>query len=209
MKNLVTLLLTSLIFLAPAIAEARVVSNPSSSTPDAWCAFGGGSYSGGNVTGAEDCVDYNGNFLPTVTNAQTLGTSALVWSNAYLNAASVTGTFNVGLMVLTRTTVNIATILTQIPVTTSYEVLNITSQSANNFVMVATPMIATAGIASGTIITLINLQTPSVELTDAGTVAGSGLQLASTIRWLGQYKSLTLVFDGGDYFWHEVAYGNN
>lgn len=94
MKNLKLVLgifLALVVCTLPSRVRARVVNNPSSSVPDAWCTNGGGSYSGGNVTGAEDCVDYNGNLLPTTSNTQSLGTSSLVWSTVYATNEVTTG----------------------------------------------------------------------------------------------------------------------
>lgn len=85
MKKLFSIALASLIlFNFPHLALAREVNNPdTSATPDAWSVAGGNCYSGGNVVGCEVAVDFNGNLLPTVTNAQTIGTSALVWKGIY------------------------------------------------------------------------------------------------------------------------------
>jgi hypothetical protein len=84
------------------IVHAREVNNgtlDNLGTPDAWCVAGGAGYQAtavtggisGGVNGAEDCVDFNGNFLPTVTNAQSLGTPSLVWSNIYSTNLTTTG----------------------------------------------------------------------------------------------------------------------
>ena len=98
MKNLCRLILATLFVIPLAmVIDAREVSNPSSSTPDAWSAAGGNCYSGGLVTGCEVAVDYNGNLLPTVTNSQTLGTSSLLWSNVYATKVTAgSGGLNAG-----------------------------------------------------------------------------------------------------------------
>lgn len=81
--------------MASIAAHARVAAtNPTN--PDAWCVYGGSGQAGSSISGAETCVDYSGNFVPTVTNAQTLGTSALTWSNIYSVGETVTGNNSAG-----------------------------------------------------------------------------------------------------------------
>lgn len=80
------LLAAAALFSRPALA--RLVGT-APTNPDAWCVHGGSGGGGSAVSGAEACVDYSGNFLPTVTNAQTLGTSSLKFSNVY--ATTLTG----------------------------------------------------------------------------------------------------------------------
>lgn len=65
-------------------------------TADLWC--NGGQLRGGTVVNATElCQDYLGDFLPTTTNNQSLGTASLVFSNAYLNALTVSGQGGVSL----------------------------------------------------------------------------------------------------------------
>lgn len=69
------------------------------STPDAWSVFGGGcsqNATGSSITGCEVAVDFNGNLLPTVTSAQTLGTSLLQWSSVFTVNETVTGSNSAG-----------------------------------------------------------------------------------------------------------------
>lgn len=56
--------------------QARVTgTQPSRSTPDTWCV---------GRSGAEVCVDYSGNLIPTTDNDTTLGTSSLRWATGYI-----------------------------------------------------------------------------------------------------------------------------
>lgn len=66
-------ILLSVIFFVPSFALARVTA-PAVNDRDAFCA---------GARNGEDCIDKNGNFLPTTDNTQTLGTSALRWSSVY------------------------------------------------------------------------------------------------------------------------------
>ena len=163
------------LLLCAAASHARVVNNPSASTPDAWCVYGGSGYSDGTVAGAEDCVDYSGNFLPTVTNAQTLGTASLVWSNAYLQAATISGSNTAGTAGVTPVTgvggtaATVSSVLgiqaypsyqvgsgdgvgqgvvasTTIPVNATYERLI----GVGNITLTSTPSISTSTVVGGT-----------------------------------------------------------
>ncbi len=84
-----------MVYLATAMAHARIAAtNPTN--PDAWCVYGGSGQAGSSVTGAETCVDYSGNIVPTVTATQTLGTSLLYWSNIYAVSETVSGAQTTG-----------------------------------------------------------------------------------------------------------------
>jgi hypothetical protein len=191
------------------ISEARIVGTPPTNQ-DAWCVNGSNGHVGGSITGAEVCVDASGNVVPTVTNAQTLGSSSLAFSQAYIATVNAVASLSAGLLQLTRTVVTLNT-ATQIPLTTSFENLVSATQNSNtNLTLTATPTIPTAGVASGTILVLSNLATPTFRIQDAGTLTGSGVQLASAgYRQIGQYQTLTLIYDNADGFWREIAFGSN
>lgn len=56
--------------------SARVTgTQPARTSPDRWCI---------GPTGAEVCVEFAGNLIPTTDNDTTLGTSALRWAAAYI-----------------------------------------------------------------------------------------------------------------------------
>ena len=80
MKNLKRSLLISFLtgFLAvwPGVSiHARVTGTaPASTSPDTWCM---------GRSGAEVCIDRDGNFIPTTDNDTTLGTSSLRWATIY------------------------------------------------------------------------------------------------------------------------------
>ena len=176
MKKLFSIALASLIlFNFPHLALAREVNDPDqSATPDAWSVHGANCYSSGYVAGCEVAVDFNGNFLPTVTKAQTLGTSALLWSNIYTNTFTGAGAFTSGTngtgsstglaQGTVPTLASFAGILSPgianigsnsgalfgvygssvIPVNSNYLVLNSSETNGGNVLWTATPAIATS-----------------------------------------------------------------
>ena len=89
---------TIVILALSSVSFARILPTSNTlaqSTPDAWSVYGGGcaqNATGSTITGCEIAADFNGNLVPTVTNAQTLGSSTLYWSNVY--ATNVTSTYN-------------------------------------------------------------------------------------------------------------------
>ncbi len=207
MKILVALMLC-------AVSVQARVAGTRPAVDDSWCAYGSAGQAGSSVTGAETCIDYQGNVIPTVTSAQTLGSASLVWSNVYALTATVgaggianSGPMTSGTLVLSRTNVLLNT-ATMIPVTTSFENLNNNTNNVS-ITLTATPTLATAGIASGTVMFLSATGTQSVVVQDAGTLTGSGLQLASANRTLTQYKTLQLIYDNADGFWREISFGAN
>lgn len=63
------------------VVDARITGvNPTGTSADEFC-VGKKSF--------EVCVDYLGNWIPTMTNTQTLGTASLVWSNIYATNETV------------------------------------------------------------------------------------------------------------------------
>ena len=97
MKKILAAFLLIFPISAPVYARILPTSNTleASGTPDAWSVYGGGcsqNATGSTITGCEIAADFNGNLVPTVTNAQTLGSSTLYWSNVY--ATNVTSTYN-------------------------------------------------------------------------------------------------------------------
>ena len=208
MKKIFSAVAASLLVLLPVLSDARIVGT-APANPDAWCVNGSNGHVGGSITGAEVCVDASGNMVPTVTGAQALGSSSLAFSAAYIGATGITnaGPTTTGLLTLTRTSVTLLT-ATQIPLTTSFE--NLVSNGSGPITLTATPTIPTAGIVSGTIIVLSTVGTIPFRIQDAGTLAGSGVQVASpSYRQIGQYQTLALIYDGADGFWRELAYGAN
>lgn len=67
--------------LATGQSYARLTgTQPSRSTPDVWCM---------GKSGAEVCVDYSGNLIPTTDSDTTLGTSSLYWATIYADDVTV------------------------------------------------------------------------------------------------------------------------
>lgn len=180
--------------MAPVLA--REISGTPSTAPDAWSVFGGSPacYSGGNVVGCEVAVDYTGNFVPTVTNAQTLGSASLAWSQVYSVTATNTGnetngtsgavsstglggtaasqSIVNGLQVFTKVAVGTGSgatfgvwSSTTIPVSSSYEV--IIGSGASSSLLTSTPNISTTTVVG-----------PASTLT--GIPSGTFLILSST-----------------------------
>ena len=204
----IVLALAFLSALSPAVVIARQVNNPSSATPDAWAVHGGNCYSGGFVAGCEVAVDYNGNLLPTTANAQTLGTLALPWSTVYTQNVSATSNATVnGLLILPSTNVTVIGTATQIPATTSYEDLVVVGNG--NITLTSLPSIQTVGVANGTVLILSTVGTPTVGIQDNGTLANSGVRLDTTVAIIKSQRTLTLIYDSGDKYWHMIGYGVN
>lgn len=222
-KSLLGILLSAAITLAPICAHARELTQGSttyqtSNQPDGVSFYGGAFPQTAGTTGiqgGEVALDWFGNWVPTTTNAQTLGTNTLYWSNAYVNSVTVgtggvtnTGSTNVnGLLVLGRTNVVIGAVQSQIPITTSYEMLTPTGNL--NLTLTAAPTIVTAGVVSGTVLVLTNLTSLIVSVQDKSTLTNSGLRLDSTAIRIGAQQTLTLVYDGADMYWRMLSYGNN
>lgn len=86
--------LLGVLALAGTVAHARLIgTNPTGASADIWCS--GGRLRGSTVVAnTEDCIDSSGNFVPTTTANQTLGTSSLSWSNVYTTqlTGSITNT---------------------------------------------------------------------------------------------------------------------
>lgn len=93
-----------------------------------------------------------------------------------------------------------AAVGTSIPVTTG--IINMTNAGAA--VMLATPTIATSGIAAGTKVTLVGSGAGTTTLTDDGTLPGSALQLGASTRAIAQYQTIVLVYNGT--YWIEESY---
>jgi hypothetical protein len=91
---------------------------------------------------------------------------------------------------------------TTIPVTTPTIILN----PAAPVTMTATPTLQTAGIATGTRVSLIG-SANATTLQRVGTLAGSALRLTANNHVVNQYDVLELIFDGS--FWREIAFANN
>lgn len=205
------------------VANARVTgTNPTGSSADTWCE---------GPSGAEVCVDYLGDIIPTTNNDAALGTLALQWSSVYANTINtgsgghtITGDLAVsgsttlsGKLIYTKTALGTSGgttgiyISTTIPYTSIYETL---VSSNGNITLTSTPSIATmtaAGVpfASGSFLILSSTVSASVTFQDEGTLSGSKLQLGASTRTLGQFDTLQLIFDAADGYWREVSYGNN
>ncbi len=169
-------LLSLAVVLAPVAVHAREInSNPAKQ--DAWSVHGGDPtcYAAGYVSGCEVAIDVTGNFLPTVTNAQDLGTSALQFRNVYavketvtgnqttgtngtgtLGTAGVAATVNTVLGLFSTPSVMLGTsgqntgvnISTTIPVVASYELI---ISSGSNITLTSTPTISTTTLVGGTV----------------------------------------------------------
>lgn len=207
--------------LAP-MAQARLTGvNPTGASADIFCV---------GPVGAEICVDYLGDIIPTTNNDSSLGTSALLWSNIYAvgasmgvsgtaNAAGTSGTaasqvINSGVQVYGKVALSGIVTSTTIPVNSSY--MTLASTSATTVSITALPSISTTTVVlgstelpSGTYIILTSTSANGVVFFDAGTLTGSQLQLGASSRVVSQYDVLALVYDATDHFWREVSYTNN
>ena len=239
MKNLKCIfgILLSLAVLAFSIpVSARQIGGLPSTAPDAWSVFGGSPacYSGGTVVGCEVAVDYTGNLVPTVTNAQTLGSASLLWSNAYFQAvnsgavgtANVTGTGNataptsetiVGGIVLQPSQIgNVPSSTsgidasTTIPYVGTYELLLATAPAV---VMTSVPTISTRTVPgtgalwpTGTYLVLTSTGSGTITLQSQGTLTNSGLRLGAATRIITVGNQLTLIFNATIGQWVEAAF---
>lgn len=179
---------------APVSLAREINSNPA--RQDAVSFHGGNPacYSAGYVSGCEVAVDDLGNFLPTVSNAQDLGTSALPFRALYLagaESAGTAGTMNSagtggtaatssvvnGLSVLGLTQIGLndaatvgggVTASTTVPVNSSYE--QVIGGCAGACTLTSKPEISTTTIIGGTTLiptgTLLTI-TSSATVTDA------------------------------------------
>ena len=197
----------------PSLVLAREVnSNPS--VADAVSFHGGAPqcYSGGYVSGCEVAVDNTGNFVPTVNNAQNLGSASLQWAASYTVNETVSGTQSVGtagtstlLTPGTAATVNSTIGLfaipsvslgssgqnfgvnksTIIPVNSSYELL---TSTGGPIVMASLPNISTTTVVGGS--TLLTdgtflVLTSTISSATAGITFQSNGALAGSQLFLG------------------------
>lgn len=183
------------------ISEARV--NGTDPGNDTWCE-GPGAY--------ENCIDAAGDFIPTTTGTHTLGTAALYWGAAYItginNTGNISNTGNItigGKTTYTNTGVTLSSGTGVVPYTATYQLITVTGNS--DLYLTAAQQVATGATTAGSIIILSTIGTRTVEFRDASIATNSGLQLGSTNRTIGQYDTLTLVYDGT--FWDEIAFSAN
>lgn len=86
-KNLILIAAICFVGMIQSDVFARLTgTNPTGSSSDTWCV---------GKSGAEVCVDYLGDVIPTTNNDASLGTSSLQWSNVYSVAATVSGAASV------------------------------------------------------------------------------------------------------------------
>lgn len=96
-------ILLSFALIGYSIAAYARITSPSASDRDSFCA---------GAQNAEVCADSSGNFVPTVTNNQSLGTSGLKWSDGYFagdlsaDSLSLTGQSVSGVSTFTAVVVN-------------------------------------------------------------------------------------------------------
>ena len=220
---------------APAAFAREINSNPAKQ--DAVSFHGGDPtcYSAGYVSGCEVAVDVTGNFLPTVTNTQTLGTSSLLFSNVYANASTIgavgtanaTGTGNataptsqtvVGGLILSPSTVGTnpggASFAifgsTTIPYISSYETL---LASAAAVIVTAVPSISTRAVSgtgallpTGSYLVLTSTSANTITLQSQGTLSGSGLRLGAATRVITVGNTLTLIWNATVGQWFEQSF---
>lgn len=153
--------------------------------------------------------------LGTAGTANTAGSG----NGAAPSLITITGALNFGVQVEgtnSTATTGIYT-STTIPIMSNYmTLLSSSSKVGENFLMLATPTIATTtvaggatAIADGTILILTSTSTAIITLQDNGTLSGSLLELGAATRAISQFKVLTLVFQGRLGKWLEIAYANN
>lgn len=155
----------------------------------------------------------------TVSSTMTAaGYTATTSTSTYLYTA--TRLSNAGLLVFPPTAVgsgNTATTgvygSTVIPVTATFQTV---ISSGLLSLMTSLPNISTSVVVggstllpSGTVLILTSTQAVGgLILQDAGTLAGSQLQLGAATRQISQHKTLVLIWDATARFWKELAYGD-
>lgn len=183
------------------------------------------------AVGAEICVDTSGNVIPTTNATQSLGTTALRFTTAFINTLTnstslvTSGTVQVN-GVLSNGVTQVGTlsggavgqgiyVSSQILPTSNY--ITFISSGVGAGAMTSTPTISTTtttqgttGWPSGTFITITSTSSSGgIVLQDEGTLTGSRLQLGASTRQINQFDTITLVFDARDSFWREVSFTNN
>lgn len=147
----------------------------------------------------------------TVSTTAPAAGQSLVWDSG---TTSWTPSYSLGLVSTDLTVagrdVGTATAVTVTGDTYSFSVatpvVRVTSVPAGGAILTSTPTIATSGITNGTRLTIINESANAVTLQDAGTVAGTAIQLGGvTQRSLLQWQSIDLIYSNG--FWIERAVG--
>ena len=197
LRGLVSAFAAALIVAAPA--QARVTGTiPSTSTaPDTVC---------WGRSGAEVCVDYNGNLLPTTDNDTTLGTSSLRWATAYIlditvgddltvtDDATITGDLSVsGLTVYPATTYTIGASTTITPM-------------SEFGLLTSTGAAITTGFTNGTQFTLMSSTASDITIDDGGsTLFSLSTTTASTDRVFANIGD-TLVLRYYNGLWYEVGF---
>lgn len=91
MRNALRLCIALVLALPFNIAEARIIgTNPTGSSSDLWC--NGGRISGNTtLSSSEICQDSSGNWIPTTTATQDLGTPTLKWRNLVISGTTTSG----------------------------------------------------------------------------------------------------------------------
>lgn len=95
---------------------------------------------------------------------------------------------------------------TEIDETIFKNTFNVITSSGGALLMASVPTIDTTRPVDGTML-IIQSSTNTVTFQDAGTLAGSGLELGSNTRALGVGDILELIFRNGS--WYEIGFYNN
>ncbi len=186
------------------VLTARVTSPVASTTPDRAC---------WGPSGAEVCVDFSGNLVPTTDNDTTLGTSVLRWATAYIMDITVGDDLTVtddtvmggdlslsGLYVGVPTTYTVGASTTITP-TSNFGVI---TSTGGNLVWAGSPSISTQSFANGTLFSLMSSTTSDITVTDSTT-----LQLSTTATSTNRIFSNigdTLVLKYLNSVWYEVSF---
>jgi hypothetical protein len=160
---------------------------------------------------------YVGNASLTPSGGLVAPSSAALGTAGAVNATGLGGTpatyqTTNGLSVLGQVSITGIVSSTSIPVSSSFEVLMSTSNTAVD--IQSLPSISTSTvpggnvqIPSGTYLVLTSTGPSGVVLYDNGTLAGSRLKLGASTRTITSENTLTLIYSALDNFWREAAFG--
>lgn len=180
--------------------QARVTgTQPSRSTPDAWCV---------GKSGAEVCVDASGNLIPTTDNDTTLGTSSLGWATIYAEDLSIDDDLTVtddaainGVLSFPADSHSVGA-TTETSPSSTYAVWTSTGGAVT-----LTGVVLTSGTVAGEVY-ILRSSTDTITITDEDTDNGSNVQLGATTRALGNGDVIGFIWNGTDWvemFYHDVS----
>lgn len=195
MKKMIAMLFAGLLFSAPVCAQnfptnyyANAVGNPGFTINS-----GGSNF--GQMCSSASASSWSLNYG---TAQLTCGTAALTWDSTPLVTSNAP-------FATKKTAFTGVYASTAIAASSSYETI---LSSASTVTLTSTPSIAT-GVSGQWLVLSSTATGGSVVFTDEGTLTGSKLQLGAATRTITAFKTLTLIYDAEDGYWHEIAFGNN